>query len=44
MNFVDPLAFNPERWLTDADPRFDADRKAMYEPFMVGPRNCLGKT
>ncbi|CAF9926985.1 MAG: hypothetical protein HETSPECPRED_006476 [Heterodermia speciosa] len=44
VNFVEPMAFNPERWLKDADSRFDADRKDAYEPFMVGPRNCLGKS
>ncbi|KAL8765652.1 MAG: hypothetical protein Q9209_007332 [Squamulea sp. 1 TL-2023] len=43
MNFVEPNTFVPERWLPDADPKFDADRKEAQEPFMVGPRNCLGK-
>ncbi|KAL8916172.1 MAG: hypothetical protein Q9172_006419 [Xanthocarpia lactea] len=42
-NFVEPDTYVPERWLPDADPKFDADRKAAFEPFMVGPRNCLGK-
>lgn len=42
-NFVEPLSFLPERWLANADPKFDADRKDVYEPFMVGPRACLGK-
>ena len=42
-NFVEPLAFCPERWLKDADPKFNADVKAASEPFLVGPRNCLGK-
>ncbi|KAI4270641.1 MAG: hypothetical protein LQ337_006560, partial [Flavoplaca oasis] len=42
-NFVEPNTFIPERWLPDADPKFDADRKDAQEPFMVGPRNCLGK-
>lgn len=41
--FVDPESFIPERWLSDADVRFAKDDKAMYEPFMVGPRNCIGK-
>ena len=43
LNFVEPNSFIPERWLPDADPKFDADRKDAQEPFMVGPRNCLGK-
>lgn len=42
-NFVEPLTFHPERWLKDADPKFNADIKGASEPFMVGPRNCLGK-
>ncbi|KAI4104269.1 MAG: hypothetical protein LQ339_003888 [Xanthoria mediterranea] len=44
LNFVEPNTFVPERWLPDADPKFDADRKEAQEPFMVGPRNCLGKS
>lgn len=43
-NFVEPQAFFPERWLKDAGPKFDADVKAASEPFLVGPRNCLGKS
>lgn len=43
-NFVEPLSFLPERWLENADPKFDADRKDVYEPFMVGPRGCMGKS
>lgn len=42
-NFVEPDAFVPERWLPEADPKYDADRKEAHEPFMVGPRNCIGK-
>lgn len=43
-NFVDPETYIPERWLDDANPRFTQDDKAMFEPFSVGPRNCIGKT
>lgn len=43
-NFVAPLSFLPERWLPEADPKYSADDKAMFQPFMVGPRNCIGKT
>ncbi|KAL9126791.1 MAG: hypothetical protein Q9217_004218 [Psora testacea] len=43
-NFVDPDVFVPERWLPEADARYSRDNKAVFEPFMVGPRNCLGKT
>ncbi|KAL8736437.1 MAG: hypothetical protein Q9166_000229 [cf. Caloplaca sp. 2 TL-2023] len=42
-NFVEPNVYAPERWLPDADPKYNADRKEAHEPFMVGPRNCLGK-
>ena len=41
--FRGPLVYNPERWLKDADSRFDRDRKECYKPFMVGPRSCLGQ-
>ncbi|KAL8868969.1 MAG: hypothetical protein Q9174_004627 [Haloplaca sp. 1 TL-2023] len=43
-NFVEPSVFAAERWLPEADPKYDADRKDAWEPFMVGPRNCLGKS
>ena len=43
-NFTDAESFHPERWLPDAPPRFSADNKAIFQPFMVGPRNCLGQT
>ncbi|CAF9911859.1 MAG: hypothetical protein ALECFALPRED_007673 [Alectoria fallacina] len=42
--FVDAESFIPERWLPDAPPRFSADEKEIFEPFMVGPRSCLGRT
>ncbi|KAL9026816.1 MAG: hypothetical protein Q9196_004572, partial [Gyalolechia fulgens] len=43
-NFVEPNTYCPERWLPEADSKYDADRKEAHEPFMVGPRNCIGKT
>lgn len=42
-NFVEPDTYVPERWLPEADPKYSADRKEAHEPFMVGPRNCIGK-
>lgn len=39
-NFFEPDSFIPERWLGDSG--FD-DNKAVFEPFMVGPRGCLGQ-
>ena len=43
-NFVDPLSFIPERWLPEADPKYSADDKEVFRPFMVGPRNCIGQS
>ncbi|OCK74493.1 cytochrome P450 [Lepidopterella palustris CBS 459.81] len=39
--FRNPESFVPERWL--GDPRFDGDRKKVFQPFSVGPRDCIGK-
>ncbi|EHK46645.1 hypothetical protein TRIATDRAFT_90002 [Trichoderma atroviride IMI 206040] len=33
--------FIPERWL--GDPRFEHDKRQIFTPFSVGPRNCIGK-
>ncbi|KAK5144603.1 hypothetical protein LTR04_001512 [Oleoguttula sp. CCFEE 6159] len=41
-NFVDPHVFIPDRWL-GTDPRFDADKRVVVQPFSFGARNCLGK-
>ena len=38
--FPDALAFNPDRWLGDAEEKRRLDR--YFQPFMKGPRNCLG--
>lgn len=40
-HFKDPFVFHPERWL--GDPAFASDRKEAFQPFHVGPRNCLGR-
>jgi cytochrome P450 len=43
INFVEPDAFLPERWLPEKDEVFNKDRVAVLQPFSAGPRNCLGK-
>ncbi|EUC26939.1 hypothetical protein COCCADRAFT_42157 [Bipolaris zeicola 26-R-13] len=40
-NFTEPEVFAPERWL--GDPRFKGDKKAAFQPFSTGKRNCIGQ-
>jgi cytochrome P450 len=40
-NFKNARQFRPERWL--GDPEYQNDQRSAFEPFSVGPRNCLGK-
>ncbi|KAK6213619.1 trichothecene C-15 hydroxylase (cytochrome P450) [Colletotrichum tabaci] len=40
-NFTLPDSFIPERWLND--PRFAGDRRDGFQPFTVGPMNCIGR-
>ncbi|MCJ1327900.1 hypothetical protein MMC10_004575 [Thelotrema lepadinum] len=42
-NFHNSEAFFPERWLPDAPEEYRNDVKAAFQPFSVGPRNCLGR-
>ncbi|KAF6811209.1 cytochrome p450 [Colletotrichum sojae] len=39
--FRDPFSFRPERFL--ADPEFASDNREAFQPFHLGPRNCLGR-
>jgi cytochrome P450 len=41
--FYQPMTFAPERWLPEAPEQFASDDKAVFQPFSVGPRNCIGK-
>lgn len=45
-NWIEPRVFHPERFLPQSDPRydsrFDQDDKQAFQPFAVGPRNCMG--
>ena len=45
-NFHRPDEFVPERFLPDDpeyDPKFVNDNRAAFQPFVVGPRNCIGR-
>ncbi len=41
IHFRDPFSFCPERFL--GDPRFASDNRDAFQPFHLGPRNCVGK-
>ncbi|KAL9083283.1 MAG: hypothetical protein Q9165_008589 [Trypethelium subeluteriae] len=41
-NFQNPAEFLPERWLAGS-PLYAADNKQAFQPFITGPRGCLGK-
>ncbi|KJZ78165.1 hypothetical protein HIM_02203 [Hirsutella minnesotensis 3608] len=47
VNFADPDAYKPERWLPATHPlyneRFSQDKKSVFKPFSYGPRDCIGK-
>ncbi|KAK8102596.1 hypothetical protein PG984_015742, partial [Apiospora sp. TS-2023a] len=42
LNFRDPDAFVPERWL-DEHPAYRDDNRECLQPFSVGSRNCIGQ-
>lgn len=39
--FKDPHEFHPERFL--GDPKYQDDRMDAFQPFHIGPRNCIGR-
>ncbi|KAE8153054.1 cytochrome P450 [Aspergillus avenaceus] len=47
LNFHQPESFIPERWLPEAkeNPQspFYNDNREAFQPFSVGPRNCIGR-
>ncbi|KAI0401577.1 putative benzoate 4-monooxygenase cytochrome P450 [Xylaria palmicola] len=43
-NFARPESFIVERWLPNPSTEFKNDKKGAYQPFSVGPRNCIGKS
>jgi cytochrome P450 len=42
-NFHRPTEFLPERWMENAPAEFHQDDRAVFHPFSIGPRDCLGK-
>ena len=40
-NWTDPFEFVPERFL--GDERYRDDNQGSLRPFVVGPRDCIGK-
>ncbi|KAK0909437.1 hypothetical protein LTR91_008538 [Friedmanniomyces endolithicus] len=42
-NSARPDDFVPERWLPGPPTEFKQDHRDVLQPFMVGPRGCLGK-
>lgn len=40
-NFHRPNEFHPQRWMGDV--QFAEDERAVFQPFSVGPRNCIGR-
>jgi cytochrome P450 len=43
LNWFRPDAYHPERWLPEAGPEFERDRKASFKPFALGPQSCPGQ-
>jgi cytochrome P450 len=41
-NFKRPNEFIPERWMP-GNKEFESDNKSSFQPWSMGPRNCLGK-
>lgn len=41
-NFKRPNEFIPERWML-GNKEFESDRKSSFQPWSMGPRNCLGE-
>lgn len=39
--FAKAEEYHPERWL--GDPEFATDNRDVFQPFNIGPRNCIGK-
>lgn len=42
-HFTDPLTFAPERWLDSERSKYPRHVKDASQPFLYGPRGCIGK-
>lgn len=42
-SFTDPYSFAPERWLESERHRYPRHFKEASQPFLTGPRGCIGK-
>ncbi|KAM0276087.1 hypothetical protein ACHAQH_007106 [Verticillium albo-atrum] len=43
LNFHRPTEMLPERWATSRPEEFEGDDREVFNPFGVGPKDCLGK-
>ena len=42
-HFVNANSFIPERWLLDGEDKYRKDKRGVTQPFLVGPRHCIGQ-
>ncbi|KAE9983506.1 hypothetical protein EG328_009846 [Venturia inaequalis] len=42
-NFSEPRSFIPERWIETSNPKYANDKRAVFKPFSIGARNCVGQ-
>ncbi|RAH48766.1 cytochrome P450 [Aspergillus brunneoviolaceus CBS 621.78] len=42
-NYADPTSFHLERWLRP-EGKFEKDRRRASQPFLQGPRDCIGQS
>ncbi|GCB27031.1 probable sterigmatocystin biosynthesis P450 monooxygenase stcF [Aspergillus awamori] len=42
-NFAEPTKFHLGRWLNPDEGRFANDRRSAIQPFLQGPRDCIGQ-